>query len=130
MIKEEKLRDEGIQDGMLKGLLIGLEFGLDFKLGKSGSELMNQIKDVSKNEKYEMISCEEILNIVEKLRYEVMHIEILKGIELGLDIKFGRLGLKLMNRIKDVSNIEKLEEIKNLLRKAKKIEEIEKKLMN
>jgi len=50
---------------------------------------------------------------------------ILEGIELGLDIKFGKSGLMLMTLIRNIKDIEKLELIKERIRKADKLDEVE-----
>lgn len=51
---------------------------------------------------------------------------LLEGIEVAIDIRFGQSGLKLMNKINTITDLDKLEEIKNAIRKFDKIEEIEK----
>lgn len=50
---------------------------------------------------------------------------LLEGIEGMLDIKFGKSGIMLMNIIRGINDIKKLEEIKERIRKADKLEEIE-----
>lgn len=78
-----------------------------------------------------------IMTLAEELRNEGMKKGISKGISKGvlkgliegietiIDIKFGQVGLKLMGKIKKVSSYEKLKEIKEALRRASKLEEIE-----
>ncbi len=48
-----------------------------------------------------------------------------EAIELALDIKFGEEGLTLIPRIKAVNSLEKLEEIKSIVRTAKNFHEVE-----
>jgi len=89
---------------------------------------LQDLKGIVKDISYER--SEEIMTIAERLRHEGIHQGLLEGIEGMLDIKFGGPGLSLMNRIKKLSDIKKLEEIKELLRKAKSIDEVQKKLVN
>ena len=43
---------------------------------------------------------------------------LLEGIELGLELKYGSAGLELMNMVRAISTVDKLEEFKNLIKKA------------
>jgi predicted transposase YdaD len=43
---------------------------------------------------------------------------LLEGIELGLELKYGSEGLELMNMVRAISTVDKLEEFKNLIKKA------------
>jgi flagellar biosynthesis/type III secretory pathway protein FliH len=50
---------------------------------------------------------------------------LLSAISLGLDLRFGIKGLKLYERIGQTSSVEKLTAIKDAIRAAKDLEEIE-----
>jgi hypothetical protein len=47
-----------------------------------------------------------------------------EAIELGLELKFGNLGLNLMNRIQPINDITKLKAIKETIRKAVNLQEV------
>ncbi|MBF0464250.1 MAG: hypothetical protein HQK94_04095 [Nitrospirae bacterium] len=47
---------------------------------------------------------------------------LLEGIELGLELKFGLAGLDLMNIVRAVNTLDKLEEFKNLIKTASSVE--------
>jgi predicted transposase YdaD len=47
-----------------------------------------------------------------------------EAIELGLELKFGNTGLQLMNRIRPIHDIVKLEAIKETIRKAVNLHEV------
>ncbi|MBF0519605.1 MAG: hypothetical protein HQK92_07775 [Nitrospirae bacterium] len=49
---------------------------------------------------------------------------LLEGIELGLELKFGLTGLELMNIVRVLNTIEKLEDFKNIIRKAGSVDEL------
>ncbi|MEO5360516.1 MAG: hypothetical protein H7843_08710 [Nitrospirota bacterium] len=49
---------------------------------------------------------------------------IKEGIELGLELKYGQAGLDLMPAVRVVDSVDKLEEIKNLIRKAGSVDEL------
>ncbi|MEO5357770.1 MAG: hypothetical protein H7844_10790, partial [Nitrospirae bacterium YQR-1] len=49
---------------------------------------------------------------------------LLEGIELGLELKFGLAGLELMNIVKAISTIDKLEDFKNFIKKAGSVDEL------
>ncbi|MEO5358653.1 MAG: hypothetical protein H7844_15340 [Nitrospirae bacterium YQR-1] len=49
---------------------------------------------------------------------------LLEAIELGLELKFGYAGLELMNMVKVINTIDKLEEFKNLIKKAGLMDEL------
>ncbi|MBF0465585.1 MAG: hypothetical protein HQK88_03120 [Nitrospirae bacterium] len=49
---------------------------------------------------------------------------LLEGIELGLELKFGSAGLELMNTVKAMNTIDKLEEFKNYIKKAGSVDEL------
>ena len=51
-----------------------------------------------------------------------------EAIELGLQLKFGNDGKKLFRKVKNIEDIGKLREIKNLIKEADSIKEIEKAL--
>ncbi|MCI4624779.1 MAG: hypothetical protein L3V56_02345 [Candidatus Magnetoovum sp. WYHC-5] len=48
---------------------------------------------------------------------------LIKGIELALDIRFGELSLTVMDKIRAINDINKLEQIKNSIKKASNVEE-------
>ena len=60
----------------------------------------------------------------EEGREEGRRIGLQEAIELALELKFGDQGLLLVPRIRDISSIEKLEQIKNTLRKADTLDQI------
>jgi hypothetical protein len=43
---------------------------------------------------------------------------LLEGIELGLELKYGSDGLELMNMVRVIPTVDKLEEFKNLIKKT------------
>ncbi|MBF0567601.1 MAG: hypothetical protein HQK95_01920 [Nitrospirae bacterium] len=49
---------------------------------------------------------------------------LLEGIELGLELKYGSAGLELMNMVRAIDSIDKLEEFKNLIRKTGSVDEL------
>ena len=49
-----------------------------------------------------------------------------EAIEIGLELKYGVEGLKLLERIKNISLVEKLEAVKEAVKISKNMEEIEK----
>ena len=50
--------------------------------------------------------------------------EVLNGIALGLDLKFGEAGLKLLPEIKKISELKMLLAIHNAIRSSKNVEEL------
>ena len=48
----------------------------------------------------------------------------IKGIELGLDLKFGPQGLELMEEIKKIDNLTVLQQIFSAIKPSKSLEEI------
>ncbi len=49
---------------------------------------------------------------------------LLEGIELGLELKFGLIGLELMNMVRVINTVDKLEVFKNLIKKAGSVNEL------
>ncbi|MEO5360407.1 MAG: hypothetical protein H7843_08145 [Nitrospirota bacterium] len=49
---------------------------------------------------------------------------LLEGIELGLELKYGSFGLELMDMVRTVDSIDKLEYHKNLIKKADSLDEL------
>ncbi|MEO5361977.1 MAG: hypothetical protein H7843_16305 [Nitrospirota bacterium] len=49
---------------------------------------------------------------------------LIEGIELGLELKFGSSGVELMDKVRAISSLDRLEEFKNLIRKVGSIEEL------
>ncbi|MBF0486693.1 MAG: hypothetical protein HQK98_00895 [Nitrospirae bacterium] len=49
---------------------------------------------------------------------------LLEGIELGLELKYGSAGLELMNMVRAIPTVNKLEEFKNLIKKAGSVDEL------
>ncbi|KWT91026.1 hypothetical protein [Candidatus Magnetominusculus xianensis] len=49
---------------------------------------------------------------------------LFEGIELGLELKYGAAGLELMPLVRGVTTIDKLEAFKNLIKKAKTVDEL------
>ncbi|MEO5360185.1 MAG: hypothetical protein H7843_07010 [Nitrospirota bacterium] len=49
---------------------------------------------------------------------------LLEGIELGLELKFGSAGLELMNMVRAIPTVDKLEGFKNLIKKADSADEL------
>ncbi|MBF0458203.1 MAG: hypothetical protein HQK99_09945 [Nitrospirae bacterium] len=56
----------------------------------------------------------------EKGKYE----GLIEAVELGLELKFGSAGLEIMGMVKAVDNVDKLEALKNLIRKAGSLDEL------
>lgn len=53
---------------------------------------------------------------------------LLEIINLWLFLKFGNESRALFNRLKDVNNVEKLKQVKELIMKARNLEELKKEL--
>ncbi|MBF0464617.1 MAG: hypothetical protein HQK88_02785 [Nitrospirae bacterium] len=49
---------------------------------------------------------------------------LLEGIELGLELKHGFAGLELMNIVRAINTLDKLEEFKNLIKTAGSVNEL------
>ncbi|MCG6553535.1 MAG: Yae1 family protein [Candidatus Magnetominusculus sp. LBB02] len=49
---------------------------------------------------------------------------LLEGIELGLEIKYGAAGVELMSMVRIISTVDRLEELKNLIRKSDSLEKL------
>jgi hypothetical protein len=49
---------------------------------------------------------------------------LIEGIELGLELKHGSAGLELMNMVRVIGSVEKLEELKNLIKTAASVNEL------
>lgn len=49
---------------------------------------------------------------------------LLEGIELGLELKYGSAGLELMNMVRAIPTVDKLEEFKNLIKKAGSVDDL------
>ncbi|WP_420267040.1 hypothetical protein [Candidatus Magnetominusculus dajiuhuensis] len=49
---------------------------------------------------------------------------LLEGIELGLELKYGSAGLELMDMVRVIDSLDKIEEFKNLIRKAGSVDEL------
>ncbi|MEO5361648.1 MAG: hypothetical protein H7843_14595 [Nitrospirota bacterium] len=49
---------------------------------------------------------------------------LLEGIELGLELKYGSSGLELMDMARVVDSVDKLEALKNLIKKAGSLDEL------
>ncbi len=54
---------------------------------------------------------------------------LLEGIELGLELKYDSAGLELMNMVKALNTIDKLEDFKNFIKKAGSVDELKEFLM-
>ncbi len=63
--------------------------------------------------------------LFDQLREEGEIKGLLEGIQIALEIKFGNEGLSLFQRVKNVSSLEKLHEIKSVLRKADSLTQVE-----
>ncbi|MBF0519624.1 MAG: Yae1 family protein [Nitrospirae bacterium] len=55
---------------------------------------------------------------------------LFEGIELGLELKFGQSGLELMSVVRAINSLDKLEELKNLIKKASSVDELKMFLAN
>ncbi|MBF0568472.1 MAG: hypothetical protein HQK95_06335 [Nitrospirae bacterium] len=49
---------------------------------------------------------------------------LLAGIELGLELKYGLIGVALMDKVRVLPTVDKLDEFKNLIRKAASLDEL------
>ena len=49
---------------------------------------------------------------------------LLEAIELGLELKYGFVGLELMNMVRILNTVDKLEEFKNLIKKTGSVDEL------
>ncbi|MBF0516299.1 MAG: hypothetical protein HQK97_04135 [Nitrospirae bacterium] len=49
---------------------------------------------------------------------------LIEGIELGLELKFASAGLQLMNLVRAVDSVDKLEEFKNLIKKTGSVDDL------
>ncbi|MBF0553092.1 MAG: hypothetical protein HQK96_00885 [Nitrospirae bacterium] len=54
---------------------------------------------------------------------------LLEGIELGLELKYGSAGVALMGQVRAVDSLAKLEEFKNLIKKAGSLDELKGKIV-
>ncbi len=88
------------------------------------STVVNTIKGIS--EKGGEISMTTATKLIEKGKLEGKIEGLKEAIEIGLELKYEAEGLKLFERIKAISTIEKLETIKEAVKVSKSIEEIEK----
>ncbi|MEO5357658.1 MAG: hypothetical protein H7844_10220 [Nitrospirae bacterium YQR-1] len=55
---------------------------------------------------------------------------LLEGIEGMLELKFGLAGLNMMNMVRAINKMDKLEEFKNLIKKAGSVDELKEFLTN
>lgn len=86
--------------------------------------VIETIKEVS--EKGGKLSMTIAAKLIEKGKIEGKMEGLKEAIELGLELKYGVEGLKLLERINRISLVEKLESIKEAVKIAKSMEEIEK----
>jgi hypothetical protein len=61
---------------------------------------------------------------LEKGLFEGERKGLFEGIELGLELKYGLAGLELMNMVRAINTIDKLEELKNLIKRAGSVDEL------
>ena len=52
------------------------------------------------------------------------------AIALGLELRFGKKGLRLMKKIREISDINRLKELKKEIIKAKSLEDFSKRIKN
>ncbi len=95
--------------------------GVKKALPETGDTIMPTIFERIRNEGREEWMEKGIEKGIEKGRL----IELHEGIRLGLELKFGDVGLSLIPRLDKIDSIERLEGIKETLRKAEKLNQIE-----
>lgn len=61
---------------------------------------------------------------IEKGLFEGKREGLLEGIELGLELRFGLAGLELMNIVRAINTVDKLEDFKNLIKKTGSMNEL------
>lgn len=99
---------EGEEEEML---IYDVEKDPYYKRGKMDGELRGEQKGLLKGEQKGLL--------------EGRREGLLEGIQLALDIKYGVKGLSLMDKISAVSDLNKLEQIKELIRHSTSVEELE-----
>ncbi|MBF0519709.1 MAG: Rpn family recombination-promoting nuclease/putative transposase [Nitrospirae bacterium] len=92
-------------------------------------EVLAQLRDLQENVCKEVSKMALVYDIERDVRYKQgmekgIEKGLLEGIELGLELKYGLAGLELMNIVRAISTVDKLEEFKNLIRKAGSVYEL------
>jgi len=110
------------EDGLrfLESVIRYLYSSTEIEVGK----VINTIKEIS--EKGGEISMTTAAKLIEKGKIEGKMEGLKEAIEIGLELKYGVEGLKLLERIRKIVVIEKLEAIKEAVKISKNMEEIEK----
>ncbi len=77
---------------------------------------------------YEIFKEDAMKSAKEEVRDEIREVRkkgLQEAIQMGLEIKFGDKGLALIPRIKAIDSLEKLEEIKSVVRTAETLHQVE-----
>ncbi|KJR42102.1 tRNA (guanine-N1-)-methyltransferase [Candidatus Magnetoovum chiemensis] len=99
---------DGIEEGKAKGRAEGIADGIEEGKAKGRAEGINEGR------------AEGIAKGIDRGKRE----GLLEGIEALMDVKFGSDGLSLFKNVKQIKSIEKLEAFKELIRRAKLIDEL------
>ena len=109
--------EEGLK--FLESVIRYLYSSTEIEVGK----VVNTIKDIS--EKGGEMGMTTAAKLIEKGKIEGKIEGLKEAIEIGLELKYGVEGLKLLERINNISLVEKLEAIKEAVKISKNMEEIE-----
>lgn len=110
--------EEGLK--FLESVIRYLYSSTEIEVGK----VVNIIKEIS--EKGGEMGTTTAAKLIEKGKIEGKMEGLKEAIEIGLELKYGVEGLKLLGRINNISLVEKLEAIKEAVKISKNMEEIEK----
>ena len=110
--------EEGLK--FLESVIRYLYSSTEIEVGK----VVNTIKEIS--EKGGEMGTTTAAKLIEKGKIEGKIEGLKEAIEIGLELKYGVEGLKLLERINTISLVEKLEAIKEAVKISKDMEEIEK----
>jgi hypothetical protein len=80
--------------------------------------------DVKNSDIYQEGKEEGLLEGERKGLFEGKREGLLEGIEGMLELKYGSAGLELMNMVRAIPTVDKLEEFKNLIKKAGSVDEL------
>ena len=133
----------GIEKGKQSVLIKAISLGVKLKFGDRGQNLLPEIESISDVDLLETIlETIDTANTVEELRqvYQRATVErgryvtsferiarregLLEGIELGLELKFGSVGLTIMPEISQLEDIEQLRAIRSGIKTASTVEEL------
>ncbi|WP_420266262.1 hypothetical protein [Candidatus Magnetominusculus dajiuhuensis] len=88
------------------------------------AEAMALVYDLERDVRFRQGRERGMIEGKEKWTLEGKRKGLLEGIELGLELKYGSAGLELMGMVRAIPTVDKLEEFKNLIRKAGSLDEL------